>query len=52
MRKYKKKNKLFILVLLILGISVGYALLSSTLNIMGTATTDSQHWVSPAFRIG
>ena len=44
MRKNKKKGKLFILILLILGISLGYALLSSTLSIMGTAGINKNTW--------
>ena len=44
MRKNKKQSKLFILILLILGISLGYALLSSTLSIMGTAGINKNTW--------
>ena len=42
--KNKKKNKLFLLIILVLGISVGFALLSTTLNIMGTAGIKSNTW--------
>ena len=42
--KSKKKNKLFLLIVLILGISVGYAFLSTTLNIMGTAGIKGNTW--------
>ena len=44
MRKYKRKSKLFLLVLLVLGISVGFALLSSTLNITGLAGIKKNTW--------
>ena len=44
MRKYKRKSKLFLLVLLVLGISVGFALLSSTLNINGIAGIKKNTW--------
>ena len=50
MRKYrsKKKGKLLLLILLVLGISVGYAILSVGLNIIGTAGINNSvfdiHW--------
>ena len=46
MRRYRSKNKgkLFLLILLVLGISVGYALLSSTLSINGIAGIKSGTW--------
>ena len=44
----KKTSKLFILVLLVLGVSIGYALLSQTLNINGVAGINKNvfdiHW--------
>ena len=44
MRKHKKNSKLFILVLLILGISIGYAFISSTLSITGIAGINKNTW--------
>ena len=44
MRKNKKKNSIIILVLLLLGISLGYSLLSSNLNISGTTGLSSNTW--------
>ena len=46
MRKYnrRKKNNMFLLVLLILGISIGFALLSTTLNINGIAGINKNTW--------
>jgi hypothetical protein len=40
----KKKNSLFILIVLVLAISVGFALLSTTLNINGLAHINSHIW--------
>lgn len=42
--KYRYKNKVFFLMLLLLGITVGYALLSATLDINGTASIKSNKW--------
>ena len=42
--KRKKTSNLFVLVLIILGISVGYALLSTTLNINGVAGINKHTW--------
>ena len=42
--KNKKKSKLFLLILLILGISIGFALLSTTLSIIGTAGIKGGKW--------
>ena len=48
MRKYKKKNKIFLLAILVLVVSIGYALLSTTLNINGIAGINKNafdiHW--------
>ena len=48
MRKYKKKNKVFLLAILVLVVSIGYALLSTTLNINGIAGINKNafdiHW--------
>ena len=44
MKKGKKKSRLLLLVLLVLGISVGYALLSSTLSITGIAGIKKNTW--------
>ena len=43
MRK-NKKNKKLLLILIILGITVGFALLSTTLNIIGTAGINKNTW--------
>ncbi len=46
MRCYRKKNQSFflLLIVLMLGIGVGYALLTSTLNIIGSTTLASSTW--------
>ena len=44
MKKNKKKDKVFLYLLIILGITVGYALLSTTLKIIGTAGIKSNTW--------
>ena len=44
MRRYKKKKIVVILVLLLFGITLGYALLSSNLNITGTTSLSSNTW--------
>ncbi len=44
MRRSKKKNTIIILVLLLFGISIGYSLLSSNLNISGTSGLSSNTW--------
>ena len=43
-KRNKKKNKIVLLVIMILGISVGYALLSTTLNITGIAGIKKNTW--------
>lgn len=40
----KKQRKVFLYLLIILGISVGFALLSTTLNINGIAGIKSNTW--------
>ena len=44
MKNRKRKNKIFLYLLVILGITVGYALLSTTLNINGTAGIKKNTW--------
>ena len=44
MRKNKKKNSIILLVLLLLGITLGYSLLSSNLNISGTTGLSNNTW--------
>ena len=44
LKKFNKQNKLILLVLLIVGISIGYAALSSTLNINGNANIKTAKW--------
>ena len=45
MRRYKKKNKLIpVLVILLLGITLGYAYLNTELNINGTTNVSSANW--------
>ena len=44
MRKNKKKNYLMLLLLLVLGVTVGYAFLSTTLNINGTTVIKDAKW--------
>ena len=44
MRSNKKKNSIILLVLLLLGISLGYSLLSSNLNISGTTGLSNNTW--------
>ena len=44
MRRRKKKNLIPILVLLLLGISLGYALLSQDLTISGTSKVKGNTW--------
>ena len=44
MRKYKKNGTIYILVLLLLGITLGYAYLNTTLNINGTTNITSANW--------
>ncbi len=44
MRRNKKKNKQLALLLILLGITVGFALLSTTLKINGTAGIKSSQW--------
>ena len=44
MRKYKKNRTIYILVLLLLGITLGYAYLNTTLNINGTTNITSANW--------
>ncbi len=40
----KKRNKMFFLIILLLGISIGYAALTSTLKINGSATITKNTW--------
>ena len=42
--KNKKQRKIFLYLLVILGITVGFALLSTTLKINGTASIKSNTW--------
>ena len=44
MRRYKKNGTIYILVLLLLGITLGYAYLNTTLNINGTTNISSANW--------
>jgi len=44
MRKNRKRNKYLLLLILLLGISLGYALISTTLKITGTANVLKQTW--------
>ncbi|MBQ6497601.1 MAG: hypothetical protein IJI58_02670 [Bacilli bacterium] len=44
MKKNKKRNVIIVLIVLLLAISIGYAVLQSTLNIQGTAGIDSVSW--------
>ena len=44
MRRYKKNGTIYILVLLLLGITLGYAYLNTTLNINGTTNITSANW--------
>ena len=44
MRRYKKKGTIYILLLLLLGITLGYAYLNTTLNINGTTNITSANW--------
>ena len=46
MRKYrgKRKNNILLLILLVLGVSVGYAILSTNLNINGIAGINKNTW--------
>ena len=44
MKKYSKKNKLVLLLILVLMISVGYAAIATTLKINGTSIAKGQGW--------
>ena len=44
MRRYKKNGTIYILVLLLLGLTLGYAYLNTTLNIDGTVNVSSANW--------
>ena len=44
MRRYKKNRTMYILVILLLGITLGYAYLNTTLNINGTTNITSANW--------
>ncbi len=44
MKKSKKRNKLLLLAILILGISIGFAALSTTLKINGSASINKNTW--------
>ena len=43
-KKGKRKNLLVVLILLLIGVSIGYALLTSTLNISGTSNIKKLGW--------
>ena len=45
MRRKAKKSKLFLILILVLGISVGYAALSKTLRINGTSSIKKSSWI-------
>ena len=45
MKKRRRKNTKLLLVMLILGISLGYALISTTLGIVGTSGINSNKWI-------
>ena len=42
--KNRKRNKLFILVIILLGITIGYAALTSTLKINGSTAVTKNTW--------
>ena len=42
--KRKKQRKLYLYLILILGLTIGFALLSTTLYINGTASIKSSQW--------
>lgn len=44
MKNRKKRNKIYLYLLVILGLTVGFALLSTTLNITGTAGVNKNIW--------
>ena len=44
MRRNKKKNIVFVLLFLIVGLSVGYSLLSTNLRINGTSKIKNSTW--------
>jgi len=44
MKRNKKKNKVMLLLVLLLAVSVGYALIATTLKINGNATITKQTW--------
>ena len=44
MRRYKKNKINYILIILLLGITLGYAYLNTTLNINGTTNITSANW--------
>ena len=44
MRKYKKNGTIYIVGILLLGITLGYAYLNTTLNINGTTNITSANW--------
>ena len=55
MKNRKKRNKIYLYLLVILGLTVGFALLSTTLNINGTAgikkNTWDIHWDEESIRV-
>ena len=44
MRKYKKKNNIMLLLILLIGISIGYSLLNTNLNIIGHSGINKNTW--------
>lgn len=44
MRHYRRKSLFFGILLLVIGLGIGYAFLTTTLNIEGTANIDSNTW--------
>ena len=52
----KKRNRIFILIILLLGITIGFAILSTTLKINGTANLGvnqwDMHWASTGYEDG
>ena len=44
MKRFKREGQIFVLILLILGVSLGYAMLSTNLNIEGTSKIKNASW--------
>ena len=42
--RYKKKNRIFLLIILLLGLSIGFAALSTTLKIDGSTILKKNIW--------